>query len=229
MGVAMSMSAIRPAEERLSLRAQVERAVSAAIISGELAPGTMISVPTLAVQFNVSATPVREAMLDLEKRDFVEAVRNKGFRVTVVSEASLRNTAQIRQLLEPPAMADLAEVFDHESLPALRQQADDIVAGARDGDLTRYLEADQAFHLALTAKLGNPLLVELVADLRGRTRLVGLAAMLDSQQLDRSAVEHHELLDALERGDGVAARELMHRHIGHTTGWWAGKPESDAE
>lgn len=229
MGVAMSMSAIRPAEQRLSLRAQVERAVSAAIISGELAPGTMISVPTLAVQFNVSATPVREAMLDLEKRDFVEAVRNKGFRVTVVSEASLRNTAQIRQLLEPPAMADLAEVFDHGSLPELRQQADDIVAGARDGDLTRYLEADQAFHLALTAKLGNPLLVELVADLRGRTRLVGLAAMLDSQQLDRSAVEHHELLDALERGDGAAARELMHRHIGHTTGWWAGKPESDAE
>jgi DNA-binding GntR family transcriptional regulator len=229
MGVAMSMTAIRPAEQRLSLRAQVERAVSAAIISGELAPGTMLSVPTLAVQFNVSATPVREAMLDLEKRDFVEAVRNKGFRVTVVSEAALRNTAEIRQLLEPPAMERLAESFEPASLPELRRQADAIVAGARDGDLTRYLEADQAFHLALTAMLGNPLLVELVEDLRGRTRLVGLSAMLDSQQLGRGAVEHHELLDTLERGDGAAARDLMHRHIGHTTGWWAGKPESDAE
>jgi DNA-binding GntR family transcriptional regulator len=126
-------------------------------------------------------------------------------------------------------MERLAESFEPASLPELRRQADAIVAGARDGDLTRYLEADQAFHLALTAMLGNPLLVELVEDLRGRTRLVGLSAMLDSQQLDRSAAEHHELLDTLERGDGAAARDLMHRHIGHTTGWWAGKPESDAE
>ncbi len=73
-------STIRNLGQTASLRDERECAVAAAIISGELVAGTLVSVPGLANQFGVSATPVREAMLDLEKRGFVETVRNRGFR-----------------------------------------------------------------------------------------------------------------------------------------------------
>lgn len=223
----MSLSAIHPAPQQPSLRAHVERMLSAAIISGELAPGTMLTVPTLAARFDVSATPVREAMLDLEKRGFVEPVRNKGFRVTVVGDEALREIVAVRQLLEPPAMAELARHFPKYELPALEQLVQRIVAGATSGDLHAYLETDHAFHLKLTGMLGNRLLTSIVADLRSRTRLVGLVAMLESQHLEDSAAEHHELLGYLAEGDGEKSRALMHRHIHHALGWWSGKPEAE--
>ncbi|GAA2264391.1 GntR family transcriptional regulator [Glycomyces scopariae] len=211
-----------------SLRVRVERTLSLAIISGELAPGALLTVPRLAEQFAVSATPVREAILDLEKRGFVEPVRNKGFRVTAVSDDLLHDIVEIRLLLEPPAMARLAEAFPADRLKALRAQADDIVAGARSGDLTAYLLADQRFHLDLTALLGNPVLVETIAELRARTRLVGLVSLVETSMLDVSAAEHHGLLDHLAGGDADAAADLMRQHIRHAIGWWAGKTEESA-
>jgi DNA-binding GntR family transcriptional regulator len=49
--------------------------------------------------------------------------------------------------------------------------------------------------------------------------------MVASGTLAVSAQEHHELLDVLAAGDGAAARDLMARHVGHSFGSWAGKPE----
>jgi DNA-binding GntR family transcriptional regulator len=69
------------------------------------------------------------------------------------------------------------------------------------------------------------MLTAVVDDLRGRTRLPGLAALVGSAELAASAAEHGELLDALEAGDGPGAESVMRRHIGHTTGWWAGSGE----
>lgn len=223
----MSLSALRPAPPRESLREHVHQALSAAIVSGELEPGTLITVPTLAVRFDVSATPVREAVLELEKRGFVETVRNKGFRVTAVSDEELGHLVQVRQLLEAPAMERLAGRLPDGALPGLEALADRIEQGARDGDLRAYLEADQEFHLSLTRMLGNPVLTESIADLRSRTRLVGLASMKESAMLDASAAEHHELLRALVAGDGPGSHELMVRHIRHATGWWAGRGEDE--
>lgn len=218
----MTSRRLEPGE---SLRVRVGRMLSLAIISGELAPGTLLTVPRTAEQFAVSATPVREAMLDLEKRGFVETVRNKGFRVTAVSDALLYDIVEIRLLLEPPAMARLAGEFPADRLADFRAQADAIVAGARSGDLPSYLLADQRFHLELTALLGNEVLVETIADLRERTRLVGLVSMVESSRLHLSADEHHRLLDHLASGDADAAETLMRQHIRHAIGWWAGRTE----
>ncbi|HEX2145444.1 MAG TPA: GntR family transcriptional regulator [Glycomyces sp.] len=222
------MPSIERPEPGPSLRARVERTLATSIISGELAPGTLLTVPTLAERFAVSATPVREAMLDLEKRGFVEPVRNKGFRVTAVSDDLLQHIVEIRLLLEPPAMARLAGAFPAGRLEEFRTQADAIVTGAKAGDLNAYLLADQRFHLDLTSLLGNPVLVETIAELRARTRLVGLVSMLQTRMLDVSAEEHHRLLDHLAAGDADAAESLMRQHIRHAVGWWAGKPEATA-
>ena len=217
----MSGSSIRRVKHGESLRARVGQALSAAIISGELEPDTLLTVPTLAAQFDVSATPVREAMLDLESRGFVESVLNKGFRVTRVSAESLRQIVEVRQLLEPPAMAQLAGAIPEERLPALREQAERIVECARRGDLRGYLEADSEFHLGLTRLLGNPLLVDLIADLRSRTRLSGLAR-LQPEKLADSAAEHHGFLELLVAGDQAGVEAHTRHHIQHVLGRWQG-------
>ena len=209
-----------------SLRAQVESAIAAAIISGELAPGTVVSVPNLAAKFDVSATPVREAILHLETRGFVVALRNKGFRVTEVNDEALAQIVEVRRMLEPEAMYRLAPVFDATKSPAARKLADRIVTGAAEEDLNAYLAADREFHLSLTAMLGNPVLVDILADLRERTRLVGLRSMLRTNELTVSAAEHHDLLDLLEAKDAEGVRLLMQRHIGHIVGWWSGRQEN---
>lgn len=211
-----------------SLRQQVETALSAAIVSGEMPPGEIFSAPTLAARFGVSATPVREAMLNLEKRGFVEAVRNKGFRVTAVGDGELRDIVAVRLLLEPPAMRELAARFPADRSAELRAMAQRIVDTSDSGDLPGYLRADTAFHLALTAMLGNPTLSRVVAELRSQTRLVGLATLIGSAALHESSLEHLELLDELARGDGDRAEALMRRHLRHVLGRWAGRSEFDS-
>ncbi len=221
----MSASTIGPVAVSASLRGTVEDAVAAAIVSGELAPGTLVTAPTLAARFGVSATPVREAMLNLQKRGFVDAVRNKGFRITDVSEQDLWEIVRLRQQLEGPPMREIARTLQAGAAAELRAKAPLIVDAAAAADLPAYLAADMDFHLRLLQLHGNRRLIEIVKDLRQQTRMVGLAGMIGSAQLARSAAEHHLLVDLLEQRDGRGAEDLLTAHIGHVLGWWNGRSE----
>jgi DNA-binding GntR family transcriptional regulator len=213
---------------KANLRERVLRALRAAIMSGELVPGEVYSAPSLAATFGVSATPVREAMLDLAKENLVVVVPNKGFRVTVVDEEQLDQITAIRRLLEPPVVAEVTDQIPAEDFAGLRQMAQEIVDGARAGDLAQYTEADREFHLRLLGYSGNQRLVDLVAELRGQTRLVGLASLLDRGYLVSSAREHLDLLDLMERRDDAAVEIFMVRHINHIQDLWSGKAAAAA-
>ncbi|MEU6542965.1 GntR family transcriptional regulator [Streptomyces sp. NPDC046859] len=210
---------------RSSYRERVADALRAALIAGELRPGEVYSAPGLAARFGVSATPVREAMLDLAKEGLVDTVPNKGFRVTAVSERQLDEYTHIRALIEIPTVVELAATADAVSLEALRPAAREIVRAAGAGDLIAYVEADTRFHLGLLALAGNTHLVEVVRDLRMRSRLYGLTALVEAGRLPASAEEHLELLDALLARDERAVREVMTRHLDHVRGVWAARDE----
>ncbi|WP_405730101.1 GntR family transcriptional regulator [Streptomyces sp. NBC_00028] len=209
--------------KRSSYRERVADALRAALIAGELLPGAVYSAPALAARFGVSATPVREAMLDLAKEGLVDTVPNKGFRVTEVSERQLDEYTHIRALIEIPTVVELAATAAPVSLEALRPAAREIVQAAAAGDLVAYVEADTRFHLGLLALAGNAHLVEVVGDLRKRSRLYGLTALVEAGRLLASAEEHLELLDALIARDDKAVHEVMTRHIGHVRGLWAAR------
>lgn len=211
-----------------SLREQVEESLASQVIAGVLEPGTVLTAPTLAIQFGVSATPVREALLTLQRRGFLEPLRNKGFRVTDVSLDELRQLAEVRQLLECPPMREIAGRLPDTARAELQALADEIVASGQEGRLQDYLAADTRFHLLLIDLAGNEHLTRIVRDLRQQTRLGGLAALSESRLLAESAAEHHQLLELLVQGDGVAAEALMRRHIGHVPGIWSGNLENGA-
>ena len=222
----MSIPGIRKVEKSVSLRGRIRESLSDAIISGELAPGSMVTVPQLAAEFEVSATPVREAMLDLEQRGFVTSVANKGFRVTAVSEKDLHDIVELRQLLESPIVAGLAGTIPATEMPKWRRQADLIIEHAESGNLTGFLESDREFHLGLLELHGNERLVPLVKELRLQTRMIRLAKMTNSPELQRSGHEHHEILDLIERGDRAALLSLMKTHLAHVLAWWS-QPAGD--
>ncbi|MFG1907759.1 GntR family transcriptional regulator [Kribbella sp. NPDC048928] len=215
------LPSVRRLAQRENLRDSVANALRAAVISGELKPGEVYSAPTLGARFGVSATPVREAMLDLVREGLVISLRNKGFRVTEVSDADLDEVAAVRQLIEPPTIRDVVATIPAADYPRLRRLAEDIVVAAEAGDLIAYIEADRVFHVTLLAYSGNQKLVDVVSDLRSQTRLLGLTPLVESGRLVPSATEHHELLDLVEAGDGEGAEQLMRRHIGHVRGLWA--------
>ncbi|GAA3848745.1 GntR family transcriptional regulator [Streptomyces coacervatus] len=208
-----------------NFREKVVDVLRAALISGELRPGQVYSAPALAPRLGVSATPVREAMLELVKEGMVEIVPNKGFRVTEVSEKQLDEYTHIRSLIEIPTTVGLAATADLDDLKALRPFAMEIVTSAARGNLIDYVEADLHFHLGLLALAGNEHLVEVVRDLRQRSRLYGLTALLEAKRLQASAEEHLELLDALIARDEEAVREVITRHLGHVRGLWAAHKE----
>ncbi|MET7621746.1 GntR family transcriptional regulator [Streptomyces sp. NPDC005408] len=213
---------------RERLRDQVAHALRAALISGELRPGEVYSAPVLAEDFGISATPVREAMLDLAREGLVEPVRNKGFRVTEVNERDLDQYTEIRALIEIPMIGRITRSATGDELEALRPVAEEIVRAARDHDLIGYLEADRQFHLTLLALSRNDRLVETVGDLRKRSRLYGLTGLDERGELIPSAEEHLELLDLMLAGDAKGAEKCMARHLGHVRSLWA-KSETAAK
>ena len=218
------LSEIAPAQ---SLRDSVTDALRTAIIVGDLEEGQLYSAPVLAGLLGVSATPVREAMMDLAREGLVTTAKNKGFRVTTMTSSDLEQHTQVRQLLEAPAMRAIAGVIPEEDYEQLTELADSIEAAALLSDLRTYLTEDRVFHARLMAYTRNARLTELATSLRGQTRLKALRGLAESGQLTHSAREHHDLLGLLRSGDGDGAHELAMRHLGHASRLWSTGSEEE--
>ncbi|MCB5908194.1 GntR family transcriptional regulator [Streptomyces pinistramenti] len=199
--------------QRHSVRGQVLAALREALLAGELAPGEVYSAPALAARYGVSATPVREAMQQLAGEDAVEVVPNRGFRVAERSARDLAELAEVRAMLEIPAVVRLARVLRPERWEELRPQAADCVTAAAHGDRVGYAEADRAFHHALMSLTGNRRLVEVTDDLLRRTQRPAGGSRLRRAELLADASEHSALLDALAAQEYDVAERVARAHL----------------
>lgn len=214
------LATLRPRE---SLRDATVRRLHAAIMSGYLQPGTVYSARALGAQLGISATPVREAMLDLVKEGLVEAIPNKGFRVVQLTGTELDELIQLRELIEAPTVRLIAErgIDDKAGLDELRAMADELVRTARDKDAIGHSATDLQFHLKLLSYGNNQSLVNTVHSLRVRSRLYGIARLAERGELEATAREHAELIDLICARDADGAEALMRRHLRHVRGVWA--------
>ena len=210
---------------RLNLRQDAANQLRAQVTAGALEPGVFYSIGAVAAQLQVSATPVREAVLELAQEGLLEVSKNRGFQVRVPTDKELDDLLDLRVVLEVPAMGRLAGQRPAPDLADLRPVADHLVQLAESGDMVEFVAVDKDFHLALTARLGNEQYVGMVEQLRNRTRLLGLPHLVGDTGLVSSAREHVQLLDLVEAGDVTGTEDLMRRHLGHVRGLWAGRPE----
>ncbi|WP_214106682.1 GntR family transcriptional regulator [Acrocarpospora catenulata] len=206
--------------ERRSVRERVTIALRAAIVSGDMQPGAIHSAPELASRFGVSATPVREAMMDLAREGMVVTLPNRGFQVTQVSHEDIEEITELRQIIEPAGLKLAAPHFTAADLDAMHAIARDNVRAATEKDIARYLESDLDFHLRILDGSGNKRLVETVQRLRAQTRLFGVIARAEEGTLADSAAEHIRLVDLLLANKVNEAIELLSVHIGHTRDIW---------
>jgi len=218
----LSLRLPKPVSTRASKRSQVVSALKAAIVAGRMNTGRIYSAPTLASALGTSPTPVREAMIDLEKEGLVVAVRNKGFRILEPTVADLHNILELRLLIEVPVVSKLAQRGVREAdLVQLEPIAHETVRAATNADVIAHVAADLHFHSQLIDLWGNREITTAVRGLRERSRLEGLWSSSNRDAMLTSANEHLHLITLIRERKADDAEHLMHRHLTRVGRLWS--------
>ena len=206
-------SGLEPLAATRTLAAHARQAVLAAIADGRMAAGQRYSVAQLAEQLGISRTPVREALLVLEREGRVRFERNRGVRVLETTAADVAEVFELRMLLEVPATVKACGVVDAD---ALQVELDAMGARARAGEEAAFMDHDERFHDLVLRSAGNARLADIVARLRDAVRGRGASTVGRSRGLDEIHAEHAAILQALRAGDAPAAAEAMRMHLERT-------------
>ncbi len=192
-----------------SLADQAYRAVSRWILTRRLAGGQAIVEGRLAEQFNISRTPIREALLRLEAEGLLVKEGSGSYTVRRITASEFFQSMRVRALLEPEAAALAADRIGADQLHALREE----IASLADTSLQQeaHWDADDKLHDLIAAASGNPVLARLIRDLRRTTRLLEVMEPFDRVADD--AREHIAIIEATAAGDQRAARRAMITHL----------------
>ncbi len=211
--------------ERRGLRDRVYDLVLEMLLEGDLDPGSRLSIDTLAKQLDVSPTPVREAMVQLERTGLVTREALKGYRVAPpFGPEELSELFDARLMLEVEATR-LAVPHAAELLPRLREAHDlhqawaqQVAEAMEEGEgsmrvTQEYFAADAAFHRAIFESASNRFLLAMHDDLGALTHRLRQAVIRGVNDVEEAHAEHADVLDAIERGDAEAAMVAMRAHI----------------
>jgi DNA-binding GntR family transcriptional regulator len=203
----------RPVSPRNSLTERAYTEIRRRILENEMPAGTQVLEQELAEMLEMSRTPVREAMVRLADEGMVEVRPRHGMRVLPISADDMREIYDVLTALESMAAERVAaRGVSPEELRALRQAVVDMDAALAADDLRTWAAADERFHLLLVEYCDNERLRALVSgywDQSHRVRLVTLG--LRPKPVD-SNKDHAAVVDAIARGDAVAARRLHRQH-----------------
>ncbi len=196
------------------------------IMDGELRAGDRLSEVRLAARLEVSRTPLRLALAQLEHEGLLEPVTGGGFVVRSFSGRQVVDAIDLRGLLEGSAARLAAERNSGPralgELIACVAKLDRIVGGEghpKGDDFELYVELNDAFHNELFVLAGSDVLRDayervLALPVRAAQRVSAGSGRGRFVRADARGghAQHHEILDAIERGDGDAAERLARRH-----------------
>ena len=191
---------------------RIARRIVEAILARQLRPGERLGEQELAQLFGVSRTLVREALMQLSARGFVEVRPRLGWFVVEPSFEEARETYAARRVIEPGMLRDAGKPLA-AALRRLRQHVADerkVITGGSDAGTRSTLLAD--FHVCLAECLGNRFLTKVMIELSARTTLVSALYQSTSEAQD-SNDDHAAIVDALAAGDNARAERLMTAHI----------------
>ena len=193
-----------------SLREQIREHIVEGIVSGRWKPGERIVERRIATELEVSQTPVREALRELETLRLIESAPNKGVRVREVSRADLEEIYPVRAGLEQIA-AELAAPCLAGDVAVLRPHVDALYEADRQGNGEAQVRHTVAFHRELVRASGNSVLLHTWEGL-GIEVWTALSIRWLGTVQQSYAEEHEAVLAALERGDpGIGM--LVKQHV----------------
>jgi DNA-binding GntR family transcriptional regulator len=196
-----------------SQRAQITyQSIRQAIIEQTLVPGTKLPQDEIGAHFGVSRTLVRATLAQLQTEGLVEAQPNRSARVAQPTLEEAKEIFGLRRVLEREAVRLVAERWRPEfgeTLEALVRE-EEAARTAQNDKVSIRLAGD--FHIELAALAGNSLVRRYLAELVSRCSLI-LATYGRPHSSECAITEHHEIIDALRRGDEVGAIEVMDKHV----------------
>ena len=196
---------------RDSMADRVKQDLLRRIMSGDLSPGTRLIELQIARELNTSQGPVREALCELEGLELVVTEPYKGTRVREVTPQDIREAYMVRAVLEN-LVGQLAAPHFKGSVAQLKKTATAIRDAAVKKDVAAYTRLDMNFHRLIVEGAGNRVLLRTWDSLAFEVRL---QMRLKRGDVDLMAVQeaHWKIIDALDKGDGKHAGELLQKHI----------------
>lgn len=187
------------------------------IIEGILKPGEKLKVGPLKERFSIGQSPVREALSRLAAFGLVDAEENKGFRVSAISEADIRDTYSTFTRIENMALALAIEKGDdvwEASIVATLHTLGLIENTNAFNSYTLWAERNYNFHVALISGCNSPMLLEIRRNIYMKfDRYCRMAYQITKDKLSVNHKEHKKLAEAVLQRDIKKAQALMTYHI----------------
>jgi DNA-binding GntR family transcriptional regulator len=202
------MSKLSRLEFAPDLVEQVYQRLLNAICNGELAPAARLTQEDLAAAFDVSRQPVLQALRLLRKDGFVIDVGRRGLQVAPVDAQMISRIYEVRAVLDGLAARQAAHARAHID-PALVAAGRAAVAGT---DIGAMINADLAFHNAIYAASGNPLIAETANHHWRHIRRAMGAVLQQARVRDSVWDEHRAMIEAIAAGDEARAEALARQH-----------------
>lgn len=199
---------------RSTLRQQIADALRDEVLAGRLSPGQEFTVKEIAEQYGVSATPVREALVDLSAQGLLDSVQHRGFRVHTFSLDDFRDMIEARCLVSDAVFGGIAAEDLLRAAPgalvSIRRRGEEAQRAASAGDLNVLIGYDLRFWRELSALFGNPYLSDFLHRLRVQS-WVSAVPLLRRQEELRGLLwtGHGTLVDTLLGGSPQEAQQLI--------------------
>lgn len=187
--------------------------IADAIRDGAYRPGEWLRQIDLEERFGATRFDVRTALNVLVARRILEHVPNRGYRVCDLDEASVKALRSVRAILEMAAIREVAARIDASTLKELQRLADRFAASVENGTPAERAAINSELHNLTYGACGNPILQELIHELRDRASGLSITLLPSQEALRRSAADHQRLIEALKRRDAGAAAAIIESHI----------------
>ena len=197
----------------VSLHEEVAVRLRGMVFERALAPGQWVDEMALARDWQISRTPLREALKVLAAEGLVTLVPRQGCRVTEVSEEDAEQLFPVMALLEGRCAFEAVLKATPADVKGLRRLHDALEKHAAANNVDGYYRANHDFHTRVQALADNRWLDRATNDLRTFVRLLRGRQLNWPGRMQESITEHRALIDAVERRDAALAGRLMHDHL----------------
>jgi GntR family transcriptional regulator, rspAB operon transcriptional repressor len=183
------------------------------LIDLTFAPGEPLREAALVERFGVSKTPIREALVRLEREGLVEIAPYRGARARTYNQDDLREFFEVREILETECVRRAARTTDSRLQDALTRNVDSSAAALQRGDLKAVAERLDEFDDLLLSQLRNGMLSDLRERLQAHLRRIG--PVVGADRFSSVVDEHRAVLGAITANDPDRAQELLRQHLRH--------------
>jgi DNA-binding GntR family transcriptional regulator len=202
-----------PTERYRTLAGHAADLLREEILSGALGAGSRITLEPTAVRLGMSTIPVREALRSLSAEGLVEAVSQRGFRVSSLTPEDLHDTYVLRCVLDAMAVRLATPRLRMEDLANAELALGDLVTAFETDDPVARRLHHRRFHFAIYSACESPWLLRLVSLLwENSERYQSASSRLRGSVQDR-AEEHRKIFRACESGDPVLAEQALIEHL----------------